>query len=297
MRLLSTFLIGVSSGSIYSLMALALVLVWRSTRVVNFAQAGQAIASTYLGYLVITHTNNYWLALPVAMVAGAVIGALADIALIRPLNRRIKSGPVLEIAPVIATLGLLGLIRSLVGMIWGGDLKQYRAPVSINGFTFGHTTIPFSRFNLLIVFTAIVVMVIFAFVFQRTGLGLALRAAAFQPEIARLAGVRVDLVRTIGWAIAGATGAIAGVLVTPSTSLSPNSLDLLLVLGFVSAVIGGLESLIGAVIGGLLLGIGLALILEYVSTSLAFPAAFVVLILILIVKPAGLFGMKRGRDA
>ena len=285
MRLLSTFLIGVSSGSIYSLMALALVLVWRSTRVVNFAQAGQAIASTYLGYLVITHTNNYWLALPVAMVAGAVIGALADIALIRPLNRRIKSGPVLEIAPVIATLGLLGLIRSLVGMIWGGDLKQYRAPVSINGFTFGHTTIPFSRFNLLIVFTAIVVMVIFAFVFQRTGLGLALRAAAFQPEIARLAGVR------------GATGAIAGVLVTPSTSLSPNSLDLLLVLGFVSAVIGGLESLIGAVIGGLILGIGLALILEYVSTSLAFPAAFVVLILILIVKPAGLFGMKRGRDA
>jgi len=297
MRLLSTFLIGISSGSIYALMALALVLVWRSTRVVNFAQAGQAIASTYLGYVVITHTNNYWLALPVAMIAGALIGALSDILLIRPLNRRITSGPVKEIAPVIATLGLLGLIRSLVGVIWGGDLKRYNAPVSINGFTFGHTTIPFSRFNLLIVFTAVAVMAIFAFVFQRTGLGLALRASAFQPEIARLAGVRVDLVRTVGWAIAGATGAIAGVLITPSTSLSPNSLDLLLVLGFVSAVIGGLESLIGAAIGGAILGIGLALILEYVSTSLAFPAAFIVLMLVLIIKPAGILGSKAGRDA
>ena len=140
-------------------------------------------------------------------------------------------------------------------------------------------------------------MAIFAFIFQRTGLGLALRASAFQPEIARLAGVRVDLVRTVGWAIAGATGAIAGVLITPSTSLSPNSLDLLLVLGFVSAVIGGLESLIGAAIGGAILGIGLALILEYVSTSLAFPAAFIVLMLVLIIKPSGILGSKAGRDA
>jgi branched-chain amino acid transport system permease protein len=297
MRLISTLLIGISSGSIYSLMALALVLVWRSTRVVNFAQAGQGIASTYLGYLIISRTDNYWLALPVALVAGAIIGALVDIFLIRTLNKRVKSGPVASISPVIITLGLLGMIRSVVGMIWGGDARAYKAPVSTHGFTFGTTTIPFSPYNLLTVFTCIVVMVAFSIIFQRTNLGLSLRAAAFQPEIARLAGVRVDLVRTIGWAFAGGAGAVAGVLVTPANSLSPNSLDLLLVLGFVAAVIGGLESMIGAAIGGLVLGIGLALILEYVSTSLAFPSAFIILILVLLIKPSGIFGKKGGRDA
>ena len=297
MRLFSTLLIGLSSGAIYSLMALALVLVWRSTRVVNFAQAGQAIASTYIGYLVISRTDNYWLALPVALVAGALIGALVDVALIRTLNKRVKSGPAAEMAPVIVTLGLLGLIRSTVGMIWGGDLKAYKAPVTNHGFTFGTTTIPFSPYNLLIVITAVIVMAVFSIIFQTTNLGLSLRAAAFQPEIARLAGVRVDLVRTIGWAFAGGAGAVAGVLVTPSNSLSPNSLDLLLVLGFVGAVIGGLESLLGAAIGGVVLGIGLAFILEYVSTSLAFPSAFIVLILVLLIKPSGILGKKGGRGA
>ncbi|MCX6451020.1 MAG: branched-chain amino acid ABC transporter permease [Actinobacteria bacterium] len=297
MRLFSTLLIGLSSGAIYSLMALALVLVWRSTRVVNFAQAGQAIASTYIGYLVISRTDNYWLALPVALVAGALIGALVDVALIRTLNKRVKSGPAAEMAPVIVTLGLLGLIRSTVGMIWGGDLKAYKAPVTNHGFTFGTTTIPFSPYNLLIVITAVIVMAVFSIIFQKTNLGLSLRAAAFQPEIARLAGVRVDLVRTIGWAFAGGAGAVAGVLVTPSNSLSPNSLDLLLVLGFVGAVIGGLESLLGAAIGGVVLGIGLAFILEYVSTSLAFPSAFIVLILVLLIKPSGILGKKGGRGA
>ena len=295
MRLFSTLLIGLSSGAIYSLMALALVLVWRSTRVVNFAQAGQAIASTYIGYLVISRTDNYWLALPVALVAGALIGALVDVALIRTLNKRVKSGPAAEMAPVIVTLGLLGLIRSTVGMIWGGDLKAYKAPVTNHGFTFGTTTIPFSPYNLLIVITTVIVMAVFSIIFQKTNLGLSLRAAAFQPEIARLAGVRVDLVRTIGWAFAGGAGAVAGVLVTPSNSLSPNSLDLLLVLGFVGAVIGGLESLLGAAIGGVVLGIGLAFILEYVSTSLAFPSAFIVLILVLLIKPSGILGKKGGR--
>ena len=293
MRILSTFLIGISAGSIYSLMALALVLVWRSTRVVNFAQAGQAILSTYIGYIVISHTDNYWLALPIALIAGGFIGGVVDILLIRPVARRTNN----EVAPIILTLGLLGLLRSLVGMTWGGDLRQYKAPVTNHGFTFGKTTIPFSPFNLLIVITALVVMVIFTVIFQKTKLGLALRAAAFSPEIARLSGVRVDLVRTIGWMFAGAAGAVAGVLITPQNGLTPNSLDLLLVLGFVGAVIGGLESMVGAVIGGLVLGIGLAFILEFVSTSLAFASAFMVLIVVLILKPAGIFGKAGPRDA
>ncbi len=296
-RFINTILIGISGGSIYGLMALALVLVWRSTRVVNFAQAGQAILSTYIGYVVISHTNNYWLAFPVAVISGALIGALVDILLIRIMVKRAHQGPVAAIAPVIATLGLLGLIRAVVGLIWGGDLRQFKLPVTNHGFTFGHTTIPFAPINLLIVVITFLVMLIFALIFQRTNLGLALRASAYQPEIARLSGIRVDLTRTIGWAFAGSAGAIAGILVTPTNYLAPNSLDLLLVSGFVAAVIGGLESLVGAAVGGLILGIGLAFVLEYVSSSLAFPAAFMVLIAVLLVKPAGLIGSKRSRNA
>lgn len=296
-RLFNTILIGISGGSIYSLMALALVLVWRSTRVVNFAQAGQAILSTYIGYVVITHTDNYWIAFPIALIAGAIVGAVIDIFLIRTLMKRAHSGPIAGIAPVIATLGLLGLIRAVVGMIWGGDLRQFKLPVSNHGFTFGHNTIPFAPINLLIVVTTVIVMLIFSLIFQRTNLGLSLRASAYQPEIARLAGIRVDLTRTIGWAFAGAAGAVAGILVTPTNYLSPNSLDLLLISGFVAAVIGGLESLIGAAVGGLILGISLALVLEYISSSLAFPVAFVVLIAVLLLKPSGLIGAKRTRHA
>lgn len=289
-RFLNTILIGISTGSIYSLMALALVLVWRSTRVINFAQAGQAILSTYIGYVVVTHTNNYWIAFPVALIFGALFAALVDALLIRTLVRRTGTGPAAAIAPVIATLGLLGIIRAGVGMIWGGDLRQYKLPVTNHGFTFGHTTIPFAPINLLIVGTTVAVMIVFSIIFQRTNLGLALRASAFQPEIARLSGIRVDLTRTIGWAFAGGAGAIAGVLVTPTNYLSPNSLDLLLVSGFVAAVIGGLESLVGSAVGGIILGVSLAFVLEYVSSSLAFPVAFVVLIIVLLVRPSGIMG-------
>ena len=222
-----------------------------------------------------------------------LIGGLVDILLIRPVSKRTNN----EVAPIILTLGLLGLLRSLVGITWGGDLRQYKAPITNHGFQIGSTTIPFSPFNLLIVITSLIVMACFTIIFQRTNLGLSLRAAAFSPEIARLSGVRVDLVRTVGWVFAGSAGAVAGVLITPQNGLTPNSLDLLLVLGFVGAVIGGLESLTGAVIGGLVLGIGLAFILEYISTSLAFASAFMVLIIVLIIKPAGIFGKAGPRDA
>ena len=260
-------------------MALALVLVWRSTRVVNFAQAGQAILSTYLGYEVMSVTHNYWVSIPFAILGGAAIAAFVDAVIMRSLAKRSHKGSVSEIAPVIATLGLLGLIRSLTGMIWGNAYLQYTSPLSSKGYTIGSHTIPFSPLNLVIVVGALFVMGVFAAIFKFTNLGLALRAASFQPEISRLAGIRVDRIRTVGWAFAGAAGAVAGALVTPTTYLSPNSLDLLLVSGFVAAVIGGLDSLIGAVLGGLLLGVGFAFILQYIGTSVTFSAAFIILIL------------------
>jgi branched-chain amino acid transport system permease protein len=295
MLILDTLLIGLSSGAIYALMALALVLVWRSTRVVNFAQAGQAILSTYIGFEAMNRTHNYWVSIPFAIIAGAAIAAFVDAVIMRALSKRSHKGSVSEIAPVIATLGLLGLIRSLTGIIWGNAYVQYASPLSGKGYSIGHHTIPFSPQNTLIVIGALLVMASFAIVFKYTNLGLALRASSFQPEISRLAGIRVDRIRTIGWAFSGAAGAVAGALVTPTSYLSPNSLDLLLVSGFVAAVIGGLDSLIGAVLGGLILGIGFAFILQYVGTSVTFSAAFIILIVVLFLRPRGILGSQIGR--
>lgn len=296
-ELIGTLLIGLTLGSIYSLMALALVLVWRSTRVVNFAQAGQAIITTYIAYEIVTRTGVFWLAVLFAVIAGALLGAGIEYFLMRTLFRHVDEGPVAALAPVIATLGLLGVIRSIVGMIWGNDYRSFYPPVSTDYFVVAGDVIPFSLMNVLIVVSTAIVMIAFTIIFQKTDLGLSLRAAAFQPEIARLAGIRVGPIRTIGWVFAGVAGAIAGVMVTPTSILSPNSLDVLLVFGFVAAVIGGLESLPGAVLGGLILGIGMSLVLTYVGTTLTFPAAFVVLLISLILRPNGILGSKKVRSA
>ncbi len=294
---IDTLLIGISSGAIYSLMALALVLVWRSTRVVNFAQSGQAVFSTYIGYEITVRTHNYWISLPVAIICGALLGSLVDLLFMRPLLRRVKSGPIAELAPVIATLGLLGLLQSLLGLIWGNAFLQYASPLSAKGFTFGSHTVPFSPQNLFIVLASALVLAIFGLIFKYTNLGLALRAASFQPEIAQLAGVRVSRVRNIGWAFAGATGALAGAVITPTSTLSPNSLDLLFVSGFIAAVIGGLDSLVGAVVGGLVLGVGFSFILQYIGSSVTFLVGFIILMVVLLVRPRGIFGHKLGRHA
>jgi len=294
---IDTLLIGISSGAIYSLMALALVLVWRSTRIVNFAQSGQVVFSTYIGYEITVQTHNYWVSLPLAVIAGAVLGSLIDLLFMRVLLRRAKSGPIAEIAPVIATLGLLGLLQSLIGLIWGNAFLHYDSPLSAKGFTFGSHTVPFSPQNLFIVLACAVVLAIFGVIFKYTNLGLALRAASFQPEIAQLAGVRVSRVRNIGWAFAGATGAIAGAVITPTSTLSPNSLDLLFVSGFIAAVIGGLDSLVGAVVGGLVLGVGFSFILQYIGNSVTFLVGFIILMFVLLVRPRGIFGHTIGRNA
>ncbi len=296
-QFINTLLIGISIGSIYALMALALVLVWRSTRVVNFAQAGQAIVSTYVAWEVVNRSGSFLMAFILAVAVGGLIGGLVESGLMRTLFKHASDGPVAAVAPVIATLGLLGVIRAIVGLIWTNEGKRFDSPVDTAGFVIGDTTLPFSRLNLMIVVTAAIVMIVFSLVFQKTNLGLALRAAAYNPEIARLSGVRVAQTRTIGWVFAGAAGAVAGILVSPNDSLTPNSLDTLLVFGFVAAVIGGLESLLGAVVGGLVLGIGLSFVLIYLGTSLVFPTAFVVLVLVLLVRPSGIFGVKGARSA
>ena len=296
-KVIDTLLIGLTTGSIYALMSLAIVLVWRSTRVVNFAQAGQAMLATYVGFEIASRSGVFWLAVLFAIVAGALVGAGVDYFFMRVLFKHATSGPAAVVAPVIATLGLLGLIRSFVGLTWGGEFKTIKSPVSTDGYTVGSTTLPFSPLNTLIIITVSIILIALAILFQRTNLGLALRASAYAPEIAKLAGIRTARTRTIGWAIAGGVGGVAGMLVTANNFLSPYSLDLLLVFGFIAAVIGGLESMVGAVIGALVLGIGLTFILNYVGTSLVFIGGFTVLILVLLIKPDGLMAKGKGRRA
>jgi len=300
-QLINTILIGLTSGAIYSLMALAIVLVWRSTRVINFAQAGLALASTYIGYQVLQVIDNYWLALVIAMIAGASLSAFIELAFMRILLKHTNSGPIASVAPIIATLGLLGIVKALITMIWGGQDVIVKPPLSNTGFSIGTQTLVFSPMKLAIIISVALLVISFSLIFQKTNIGLALRASAYAPEIARLAGVKVDFVRTLGWALSGASGAVAGLLLTSNGngSFSPESIEfsLLLISGFIAAVIGGLDSLVGAVIGGLVLGLATAFVLMYVSGSLFFVAPFVILLLVLFIRPQGIIGTKAGRRA
>jgi branched-chain amino acid transport system permease protein len=296
-QFITAVLTSLSSGAIYALMSLSLVLVWRSTRVVNFAQAGQAVLTTYIGYAVIQKTGSYWIALVVAVVSGALIGAIIDRFFMRPIFKRVTSGPIVMIAPVVATLGLLGIIQAIIGFIWGLTNQSIETPVSNAGLNINGTVVAFSLFNLLVLVIVTLVMVLLTLLFQKTNIGLALRASAYSPEIAKLSGIKVDAVRTLGWAISGAASGLAGMLYIPNTYLYPNAMDVLLVFGFIAAVIGGLDSMAGAVAGAMVLGFAINFSTTYISTTLVFPTAFVVLILVLLVKPSGLFAAKKGRTA
>ena len=300
-QFLDMLMIGISAASIYSLMAISMVLVWRSTRVVNFAQAGMALLSSYIGYELFARVGNFWIALPLAMILGAAFSAFIEFVLMRTLQKHSAQGAIAAIAPIIATLGLLGLIRATIGFIWGHGDVQIEAPLSKVGFKFGDTTIIMNPMSLFVLLFVITLMIIVSIIFQKTNIGLALRASAYAPEIAQLAGIRVSGIRTLGWAIAGAAGAAAGILqtVNGNGSLTPESLEfsLLLVFGFIAAVSGGLESLPGAVLGALILGLVLAAVQIYISGALVFIVAFLLLLLVLILRPQGFLGSKAGRRA
>jgi branched-chain amino acid transport system permease protein len=298
---INTLLIGITSGSIYSLMAIAIVLVWRSTRVINFAAGGIALAATFVGATILESTGSFWIALPVSMLVGAALSAFIEYFFLRPLLKRSGEKTQEIFLPIIATLGILGVIKAVLHFIYGERIGVITPPLSDKGFIVSGESIALSPLRLMILGTVLVLMIALTLIFQRTNLGLSLRAASFAPEISRLSGIRVDLIRTLGWAIAGAAGATAGVLQTTngSGSVTPEAFEfsLLFVFGFVAAVIGGIESLVGAVVGGLTLGVILAIILMYIGGSLVFFAAFLILILVLLLRPNGIIGVKGGRRA
>ena len=294
-QFITAVLTSLSTGAIYALMSISLVLVWRSTRVINFAQAGQAVLTTYIGYELTVRSGSYWIGLISAVLAGAIVGGVIDRFFMRPIFKRVKSGPIVMIAPVVATLGLLGLIQAVIGFIWGFTYQSIEAPVSTNGYNLFGTVIAFSPFNLMVLAVATIAMILLTLLFQKTNIGLALRASAFSPEIARLSGIKVDMVRTFGWAIAGSAGGMAGMLYVPGSFLHPNAMDVLLVFGFVAAVIGGLDSLFGAVAGAMILGFAINFATSYISYKLVFTTAFGLLILVLLIKPNGLFSSSKSR--
>ena len=283
------FLGGVSTGAIIALMALALVLVWRSTRVVNFAQLGQAMITTFIALTVRDATGSWLLALVVAMAAGLVVGVIVYFLVIRAVKRLDTSGA------IIATFGVLIALQALAGMVWGGDQKAFPPPISNSGYEVFGRIWPFSPYDLLVVLSLLVLVLVMTVVFTRTSVGLAMRASAFNPEVARLSGVRVNRMLILGWAIAGLVGAVAGVLVAPLSTLSPTSFDIFLVFAFTAAVIGGLDSLVGAVAFGIGTGLLISLVSGYTDSGNAPVVALLLLVLNLLFKPEGVFSHHKAR--
>jgi branched-chain amino acid transport system permease protein len=282
-RFIDLTLSGISDGMIYAAVALALVLIWRATRIVNFAQGGMLMITTFIAYSVYTGTNSYWLAFFSALVAGLVLGAVVERVLVRP----VEGGPPLN--AVIVTLGLLILLQAIAGMIWGGTPRSFPPAFSIRGYEIGGHRVLFSPNDLFIVISVLIVAGLLWLLFNRTAVGLRMRASAFAPEVARLLGVRVGRMLTLGWALAAVAGSLAGVLIAPSVFVGPNNFDAVLVFGFTAAVIGGLDSPPGAVIGGVLLGLALNYIAGYMGSDLVTLGALVILMAVLMIRPDGLF--------
>jgi branched-chain amino acid transport system permease protein len=278
---------------IYAAFALALVLIWRSTRIVNFAQGSMAAATAFIALALIQAGYSYWIALIVALASGFVLGAVIERVIIRP----VEGGP--ELNAVIVTLGLFVAIQALIAIIFGSSFQSFPTPFGVRGFQIGDTTIPVTPTSLYILGSVLVTMGLLVALFRLTRVGLAMRASAFGQEVARLLGVRVGRMLTLGWALAAVVGSLSGLLIAGGGFVYPAYMDSLIVFGFVAAVLGGLDSPIGAVVGGLILGLALSYVSGYAprGSALVNISALVILIVVLLVRPGGLFSSSTARRA
>jgi branched-chain amino acid transport system permease protein len=280
---------GLSSGLIYAAIALSLVLIWRGTRVLNYSQGAMAMLTSFIALEIVYVTGNYWLAFVGSLISGLAIGAAVE----RVIVRQVTGKPPLN--AVIVTIGLLIGIEGLAGILFGGNNRSFPTAFSIGGLSIGSVALGITRND---IFTGVAVLLaagLLAVVFQYTSIGLRLRATAFNTPVARLLGVRVGRMLTLGWALAGLLGALAGMLVSPSTLLSPNSMDTIFVLGFTAAVIGGLDSPLGAVVGGLILGIVLSYAGGYLGSEVVNLFGLAALLVVLMLRPTGLFSSAQAR--
>ncbi|GAA2233128.1 branched-chain amino acid ABC transporter permease [Promicromonospora sukumoe] len=286
--LLST---GLARGAVLALFALSLVIVYRATRTVNFAQAAMAVAPVYVAFAVTSATGSYWLGLAAALAAGALLGAVVERWLIRRVPR---DNP---LAGIIVAIGLVMVIQAGLAIAFGPDHRPVHAPFSQRPLAVGGVNL-LSPYDLFVLVVAAVVMGGLALLFNRTSLGLRLRAAAFAPETSRLLGVRVPRMVTLGWTLSVATAALAALLLVPTgLGLDPHAADVLFVNAFAAAVIGGLDSPAGALAAGLTVGVLASLVTGYASAAAAPLAVLALLTVVLLVRPHGLFAAREARTA
>jgi branched-chain amino acid transport system permease protein len=276
---------GIASGATYASIALALVLIYRAMDIVNFAQGEMAMFTTFIAYTLITSLHLPYAIVFVATVAVALVGGFAvQRIVIRPFER----GPHLTV--LIVTLALFFIINGLAGLLWGYVTKSQVSPFPGSSINFGGLYLGVSDLGVIGI-TLALLLVLYLF-FRYTKLGLAMRASALYPESCRLLGVRTSQMLALGWGLSAAVGAVSGMLVAPITFLDPNFMQPVLLFAFAGAVVGGIESPAGAVVGSVMVGILLALVGTYIpgGQNLRIAIALIVIVAVLVVKPAGLFG-------
>lgn len=282
---------GLAAGGIYGSLALALVLIHRATGVINFAQGEMATFSTYILWTLTTnHGWSYWPAFAATLAVSFAGGMGIHQTVIRPVERGS------QIRVVIVTIGLLLLINGAMTWIWSGEVRSVESPFPSRTTDIGGVAISLQDIGTIAVSVGTVVLLWLFFRF--TKVGLAMRASAVNPAEARLVGVRVTWMLGLGWGLAAVLGAIAGMLTAPSVFLDPTMMQAVLIYAFAAAVLGGIDSPIGAVVGGLMLGVGLNLIstyVDFVGPDLQLPAALLVILVVLLLKPAGIFGKPHVR--
>ena len=277
---------GLGDGAIYGSLALALVLIHRATGVINFAQGEMAMFTTYVAWtLNVNHGWSYWPAFVATLVIAFALGFGIQRVVIQP----VASASVLTV--VIMTIGLVLVFNGLASLIWSAEIRAFPSPFPNETWQLGSVSISQESVGTFAI-VLVLVALLWAF-FQFTKIGLALRAAALNPDASRLVGVRVGWMLAIGWGLAAVLGAVAGMLAAPALFLDPNMMQVTLIYAFAAAVLGGIDSPFGAVAGGIMLGVGLNLIGEYidfVGTELRLPLALLIILIVLLVRPAGLFG-------
>jgi branched-chain amino acid transport system permease protein len=280
--LLHQVLAGLATGGIYASVALALVMIYQATHLVNFAQGEMAMFSTYIAWSLINAGMPYWAAFFLTVAFSFVLGVLIERVVIRP----VENSPVLAV--VVVFIALLVILNSVTGWIYTYTIKTFPSPFPEQPL-FGNPYMSSHEIGAIFV-TLVVLMLLYAF-FRFTPLGLAMRAAAQNPESSRLVGIRVGWMLALGWGLAAAVGSVAGMMVAPIVFLDPNMMGGVLLYAFAAALVGGIDNPAGAVFGGFLVGVLENVLGAFViGNELKLAVALVLIIGVLIVKPSGFFG-------
>jgi len=273
---------GLATGGIYASLALALVMIYRVTHLVNFAQGEMAMFSTYVGWSLINAGMGYWPAFLLTVLLAFVLGAVIERVVIRP----VENAPVLAI--VVIFIALLVILNSATGWIYSYTIKTFPSPFPKEPL-FGNKYM--SSHELGAIGVTLVVLALLYVFFRFTPLGLAMRAVAQNPESSRLVGIRVGWMLALGWGLAAAVGAVAGMMIAPIVYLDPNMMGGILLYAFAAALLGGIDSPGGAVIGGFAVGVLENVLGAYViGNDLKLSVALGLIIGVLLVRPSGLFG-------